>query len=273
MSTTRWIEVDGAVLAAEFVVNTSADGAPLVFLHAGVTDRRMWLAQWDAFSTRHTMLRYDRRGFGETRLVKPCSYSRVADLCAVTDSVELEKAVLVGCSQGGRIALDTALTQPERVSALVLVASAVSGAPQPELTGDVKRLRDAINAAEDAGDVNGTNELEAQLWLDGPSSAPGRVSGAARRLFLAMNDIALRAPDPGEAIEDAPAWERLEHVRVPTLVLWGDLDLPHLQARCEEVVRRIPAAKRVVLDGTAHLPSMEAPERFDAVLAEFLASA
>jgi pimeloyl-ACP methyl ester carboxylesterase len=57
----------------------------------------------------------------------------------------------------------------------------------------------------------------------------------------------------------------------PTLVLWGDLDLPHLQARCETLVDRIPGAQRMRLEGTAHLPSLEAPERFNPVLADFLA--
>jgi pimeloyl-ACP methyl ester carboxylesterase len=269
VNATTWVSVDGAVLAAEFDANDG--GVPLVFLHAGVADRRMWQAQRDAFAPSHPLLRYDRRGFGESRTLAPAPHSRETDLWAVMDAAGLASAVLVGCSQGGRVAIDAALAQPQRVRGLVLVAPAVGGAPDVELTGRVRTLADDIDAASARNDVDAVNELEAQLWLDGPAAPPGRVGGAARALFLAMNDIALRAADPGEATEPAPpAWQRLHELRMPTLVLWGDLDLPHLLARCEELVRRIPGAQREVLEGTAHLPGVEAPGRFNAVLRHFI---
>ncbi|WP_280155314.1 alpha/beta hydrolase [Piscinibacter sp. XHJ-5] len=271
MSTTTWVNVDGAVLAAEVEASHGAQGVPLVFLHAGVCDRRMWQAQWEAFAASHPLLRYDRRGFGETRTLAPTRHSREADLWAVMDAARFDSAVLVGCSQGGRVAIDAALAQPQRVRALVLVAPAVGGAPQAELTGRVQRLAGDIDAASARRDVDAVNELEAQLWLDGPAAPPGRVGGATRELFLAMNGIALRADDVGEALEPAAtAWRRLQELQVPTLVLWGDLDLPHLRARCEELVRRISGAQRVMLEGAAHLPSMDAPEAFNAALRRFI---
>lgn len=268
-SGSAWIEVDGAVLAVEF--SGRADGLPLVFLHAGVADGRMWQPQWGAFAAAHPLLRYDRRGFGRSRTVLATTHSRVADLWAVMDAAGLQRAVLVGCSQGGRLAIDAALARPQRVQALALVAPAVNGAPQPELSGQVQALSDAIAAAAEARDVDTVNEFEAHLWLDGPGAAPGRVGGAERQLFLDMNGIALRADDPGTVLAEPSAWELLEHLRPPALVLWGDLDLPTLQIRCEELVRRIPGAQRVLLSGTAHLPGLEAPQRFNAALAKFLA--
>lgn len=271
MSSTLQVEVEGAVLSAQFDAKDGVAGVPLVFLHAGVADRRMWQAQCEAFAPAHPVLRYDRRGFGESRTLKASSYSRESDLWAVMDAARIERAVLVGCSQGGRVALDAALSQPQRVQGLVLVAPAVGGAPQPELAGRVQALASEIDAASAREDVDAVNELEAQLWLDGPSTAPGRVAGVARALFLAMNEIALRADDPGEAIEPAPAaWQRLEQLDLPTLVLWGDLDLPHLQSRCEALVQRIRGARRVVIEGTAHLPGLEAPDRFNAALRRFV---
>lgn len=270
MGAARWVEVEGAALAAEFDTNLGARGVPLVFLHAGVADRRMWQAQWEAFASAHPLLRYDRRGFGESRTLKATPHSYVADLWAVMDSAGIERAVLVGCSQGGRIAIDAALARPERVHGLVLVAPAVSGAPEPELDGSVQALSDAIDAASDAEDADTVNELEAHMWLDGPTSESGRVSGGARALFTSMNGIALRAADPGEAIEALSAWDRLEQIHAPTLLLWGDLDVPHLQARCDVLAKRIPGAQRVVLSGTAHLPGMEAPERFNVALGRYL---
>lgn len=265
------VEVDGAVLALEFAAGATPRARPLLFLHAGVTDSRMWDGPQSAASALRPTLRYDRRGFGATRILRPAPHSAVADLCAVLAAVGIEERVdLVGCSQGGRIALDLALAAPERVASLLLVAPAVSGAPAAELDGPARRLADAIEAAEAAADLDRVNELEAQLWLDGPAGPAGRVGGAARALFLDMNGLALRAPAAGEALEAAPAWPRLETLACPVSVLWGDLDLPHLQHRCEALVARIPGARRRVLPGTAHLPPMEAPQRFNAELSAFL---
>jgi pimeloyl-ACP methyl ester carboxylesterase len=264
------VDVDGAVLAAEFGAAPDARGAPLVFLHAGVTDSRMWQSQWDRFGAEHPLLRYDRRGFGAARTLQATPHCHVADLLAVMDAVRIDRAVLVGCSQGGRIALDAALARPDRVRALVLVAPSISGAPQPDRPPEVRVLTDAIDAASDAGEVDTVNELEARLWLDGPSAAPGRVAGAARDLFLQMNGLALRAADPGPAIEAPSAWARLAEVAVPVLLIWGDLDLPTIQARCDAALRQLTAARRVVLPGVAHLPPLEDPQRFNAELGSFL---
>jgi pimeloyl-ACP methyl ester carboxylesterase len=271
----RFVSAPGAELHAEWS-SPAAQGTPLAFLHAGVADGRMWHPQWQALAATHPLLRYDRRGFGRTRVLQAQAYSRSSDCVAVLDAAAWPQAALVGCSQGGRVALDLALAHPQRVRALVLVAPAVGGAPVPDdaaMTAPVLAQSAAIEAAEQAGDVDTVNRLEARLWLDGPTAPEGRVGGDARALFMDMNGIALRAADPGSAIEPEPAaWDRLQEVRAPTLVLWGDLDLPHLQARCEALVQRIPGARRVVLPGTAHLPNLEAPARFNAALAAFLAT-
>lgn len=270
MSETTWIDVPGAQLAAEYDRQRAADGLPLVFLHADVADGRMWRAQWEAFADTHPRLRYDRRGFGQSRTPHPTPYSRTADLLSVLDAFGLQRSVLIGCSQGGRVALDLAIARPDRVAALVLVAPAVNGAPTPELQGAVKALSEGADAAHEAGNIDAANQLEAQLWLDGPGGPRGRVGGAARQLFLEMNGIALRAPDPGTAMDEPSAWVRLEQIGRPTLVVWGDLDLPHLQDRCAALVQRIPGARGRLLAGTAHLPNLEDPLRFNAALSDFL---
>ncbi|MDP9902362.1 alpha/beta fold hydrolase [Variovorax ginsengisoli] len=270
MKTTKLVEVDGAMLAADVESNKGAGGVPILFLHANVADRRMWDGQWQYLVTRHPVVSYDRRGFGESRTLRPTSYSNVSDLWAVMDRLELEQAVLVGCSMGGRIAIDAALARPDRVASLVLVSPGVSGAPAPEHGEPVKALMDAIGVAAARGDLDTKNELQAQLWLDGPLSPPCRVQGEARRLFLAMNGTALRAESPGVASEEPSAWDRLEAVKPPTLVMWGDLDLPHLQQRSELLAQRIPKAQSVVLPGTAHLPALESPQQFQRALGPFL---
>lgn len=270
MRTTHQVEVEGATLAVEYVRGEKADAVPIVFLHAGVADSRMWNAQQAMVRPERSTVRYDRRGFGLTRIRRPATHSHLADLYAVLDALGIERADFVGSSQGGRIALDCALATAHRVASLLLVAPAVSGAPTAVLEGPTARLSAAIEAAEASNDIDRVNELEAQLWLDGPEGPAGRVGGAARALFLDMNGTALRSPPAGEHLEPPSAWDTLHRVRCRVGVVWGDRDLPHVTTRCELLVQRISGARRMLLPGTAHLPMMEAPERFNAELKAWL---
>ena len=247
-------------------------GPPIVFLHAGVADRRMWREEMQAF-TGFTTIAYDRRGFGETLHVDE-AYSHVDDLRAVLDALAPhEPAVLVGCSQGGRIALDAALAVPPLVRALVLVAPGVSGAPRvDDFPPAIQAWIDKMQAAQEDADVDRMNALEAHAWLDGPLQAEGRVRGAPRELFLDMNELALRAEKRGEEIEPPSAYSRLHEVVVPTLVVWGDFDFPHIGALCERLVRELPNAQARRLPSAAHLPNLEDPAGFRRALATFVSS-
>lgn len=245
----------------------------VVFLHAGVADKRMWQQQLTAFAPSHRVVAYDRRGFGETR-GKAETYSHIDDLLALLDQLGISTAVLVGCSQGGRIAIDFALTYPERAAGLFLVAPAVTGAPSPEaFPPAVEALLEMLEEAEEDEDLDRINLLEAWMWLDGPNSEEGRVGGAVRDLFLSMNAAALYAPDPGSETNPAafpPAYVRLAELALPAQVIWGDGDFPHLQQRCVHLVQAIPRALGTVIPGTAHLPSLEQPEVFNRHLKSFL---
>ena len=259
---------------AELCVEDSQTAGPgVVCLHAGVCDRRMWAPQVAALQATHRAVVVDRRGFGETRCA-PESFSHVDDLIAVLDTLQIDSAILMGCSQGGRFAIDAALAFPARVQALVLVACAVTGAPEPEagFSPGVQARIEACEAAEQRGDLDAVNELEAQLWLDGPEQATGRVSGPLRELFLSMNGVALAAPPVGEAVVSASAWPRLEQLQLPTLVVWGTLDFQYLDTRMRELARRIPGAQSFVMDDVAHLPGLEQPARFNTAVGSFLAS-
>ena len=163
-----------------------------MFVTAGCGTIR-WLLQ----GGRNKAIAYDRRGFGETH-AEPEKFSSVADLMAVVDAVaEGQPAILIGCSQGGKIALDAALQHPTRVMGLVLIAPSVGGAPEPVYSAEIKDTLAHQKAAEDAGDLDRVNVIKAHLWLDGPLAPEGRVTGEARQLFLDMNGIALRSPPVG----------------------------------------------------------------------------
>ncbi len=252
-------------------------GTPVVFLHAGVADARMWRDQLDALAPHargadraYHAIAYDRRGFGSTPHTQE-RFSQVADLTAVLDAhTPCEPAILVGSSQGGRIAIDTALAAPARIRALVLVAPAIGGAPRVSLPPRIQDLVDDLDRAEREGDLDRVNALEAQAWLDGPLERNGRVSGEARELFLDMNGRALRARLLGEEIAAAPAYSRVGEIAVPTLIIRGRLDFPHVARQCDHLATTVRFARLFTFADAAHLPNLEYPLRFNRTLEEFL---
>lgn len=252
--------IDTAVERSTFRLAASVSGTPasVVLLHAGVADRRSWFGVMGALAPEHSSVAYDRPGFGETPAAG-ASGTELEHLDAVVETLAATPLVLVGNSQGGRIAIDFALRSPDLVRALVLVAPAIGGAPEPALDGQVAALARAIDAADDAGDLDEVNRLEALAWLDGPAGPEGRVAPNVRTLFLAMNRIALASGEPATVGEPTSAHERLEELRVPTRVIVGTLDLPHVRARARELAARAPGAELTLMDGVAHLPQLERP--------------
>jgi pimeloyl-ACP methyl ester carboxylesterase len=96
-------------------------GPPVVLLHAGVADLRMWDPLVPLLSDDHQVVRYDRRGFGRSPL-SPGGFSHVRDLVDLMDGLELGSAAVVGASAGGYVALAFAALHPDRVGALALLA-------------------------------------------------------------------------------------------------------------------------------------------------------
>jgi pimeloyl-ACP methyl ester carboxylesterase len=262
---TGTVEVNGAQISYEI----AGKGEPLVLVHAGITDGRMWDGQVGAFARRYRVIRYDLRGFGRTALVEK-SYSHHEDLRGLLNSLEVERAHFVGCSMGGGAVLDFALRYPERVGALVLVGAAVSG-----FEGDFEPPEqwDELVAADEAGDLGRVSELEVQIWVDGPGRRPEDVDGAVRDLVREMNLIALQneASELGEEVPpDPPTVDRLSEIGAPALILVGDSDQPRTLAAADLLASGLPNSQKVVMAGVAHLPNMERPEEFNRILLDYL---
>jgi pimeloyl-ACP methyl ester carboxylesterase len=258
-------EVNGARMYYEVV----GEGEPLVLVHAGIADSRMWEGQITAFADRYRVIRYDMRGFGRTEMVEG-SFSHHEDLRGLLDALDVEQAHLVGCSMGGGAVLAFALEYPQRVGNLVLVGSAVGGFG-PDF--DPPAQWDEILAAEEAGNLERVSELEVQVWVDGPERSPEDVDDSVRDLVREMNLIALR----NEALElgeewppEPPAADRLPDVQAPTLLIVGDEDQPRVFAAADLLEKELPNVRKVIMHGTAHLPNMERPEEFARIVLDFL---
>lgn len=254
------------------VEETGPAGAPpVLMLHAGVADRRSWGPLVEHLGVQTRCIRYDGRGYGDTVYEAEDGWSPVADAVAVMDAVNVSSAIVVGNSMGGGTAIDLALAYPDRVSALVLISPAISGAPESGLETTAAELDGDIDAADEREDVDAVNQLETHFWLDGPGHA-GRVTGSPRELFLDMNARALSATDPGEPAELPDAWSQLERIAVPVLFLAGSLDLRHFRTDASLAAASLDHGQYVELPDTAHVPQLESHELTLRSIANFIAA-
>ncbi len=247
-------EVNGAKIYYEVV----GEGEPLVLVHAGIADSRMWEGQLTPFADRYLVIRYDMRGFGRTAMVEG-PFSHHEDLSSLLDFLDIELARFVGCSMGGGAVLDFALEYPQRVGNLVLVGPAVGGF-RPDF--DPPKEWEELVAADEAGDLRRVSELEVGIWVVGPERSPDDVDPSVRDLVREMNLIALRneAAGLGEEWEpEPPAADRLSDIQAPALLIVGDEDQPRVFAAADLLEKELPNARKVVMHDTAHLPNMERP--------------
>jgi 3-oxoadipate enol-lactonase len=241
----------------------------IVMIHAGICDSRMWLHQIEHFATRYRVVAPDLRGFGQSKMGEG-AFAHHEDVFGLMDALGIEHAVLLGCSQGGKIALNVALAHPERVTTLLLVAPAIGGYVYD---GPPHPLEEALEAAENDGNLELVSEIEVQVWVDA-GRAPEELDPVMRQLVWEMNLIPLQVEPrlwEQEITLEPPAMERLEAIQHPTLLIIGDLDIPSSIERVEILEKRIAGAQKVVMPGTAHLPNMEMPDLFNQIADGFLA--
>ncbi|WP_224703026.1 alpha/beta fold hydrolase [Devosia aquimaris] len=254
---------------AELTGLEAGEGLPVIFLHAGVCDKRMWLDQMAAVAEAgwHAIA-YDRRGYGETTSPDE-AFNHLDDLDALLDAFDIHAAVLVGCSMGGGLAIDFALRHPGRVIGLVLIGTSVTGAPWSATEAEAM-IEAAEEHAFERGDMDMLNRVQAHEWLDGPRAQSGRVAGAARELFMDMNALALAKPALTQEQRRPEAWSRVGEINAPSLLLVGDQDFTALIDRHEHLSEEMPNAFAAVLENVAHIPSIERPELVNSMLVEFL---
>ncbi len=257
-----------AVNGAQIFYEVAGEGQPLVFIHAGVADRRMWDDQFAFFCDHYRVIRFDLRGFGKTRPA-PGEFAYREDLAALLACLGVEHAFLVGCSMGGFCAMDFALEHPRAVDGLIMVGSAPSG-----LDFDATRPAKFAEAeqAEEKHDWERLIELSAQIWYDGEGREPSQVDAGKREYMKQMQREAMpyRDLEQGKALPLQPAAaERLGELHVPVLIICGIYDTAYIRAASDYMEQHIDGAKKIMVE-SAHLPSMDSPAQFNEMLRDFL---
>jgi len=260
----------------ELYYDIAGAGHPLTLAHGLLLDRSSWDDQFDEFAQQYKVMRYDLRGWGDSaqEAAEP-PFSPRQDLLSLLDYLNIHVTYLLGLSGGGTVALDFTLEHPERVDALILIASGLSGYPL--------RMNEAIQAfigqyygSLQRKDIASAVEATVRFWTDGPRRSPEQVNALAR---ARITDIATRHMQRhGDLLAhqqhmqplEPPAFKRLAEVKTPTLIVVGELDRQETLEIANTLERGITGAKKWVIPGTAHHPNMEKPEAFNRVVLDFL---
>ncbi len=268
---TGFVETNGTRLYYEMM----GEGHPLVLLHGGYMDRRMWDDQFAVFAERYQVIRYDIRGFGRSELPQ-VPYADREDLYALLTYLEIQKAYLVGLSLGGMAAIDFTLEHLEMVAGLVLVGSSITGFPIMELYSE-EALQREIQRREPFMKAVQERNLPALIdaLIDDPTLVPSPDYASARqRVRENLSEYSfVFVLDPAPRRDIVPsAYERLVEIQVPTLLIVGGDDDFVLHRMADKLEQDIKGARRVTIAGTHHMPNMEKPQEFNEIVLDFLKS-
>jgi pimeloyl-ACP methyl ester carboxylesterase len=238
----------------------------VVLLHAGPADRGMWtelLPELAAAGYRGIAM--DLPGFGEAEIT-PDSVDHEAVL-ETMDALGVDRAVLVGNSLGGDVALRVAAVAPERIMGLVLVSTP----PVPlKPSAELRRAWDAETAAIESGNIGAAVDAVVEAWTlpDAPAELRKRIARMQRRALELQLDVEVaEAPDPLEKDPDA-----LRAVAVPVLIAAGEFDMADFRDGANQLAHLFEDADVVTIPAAGHLAPLEQPEAFSELLLDYLRS-
>lgn len=244
------VAVEGGELCGECRNNSSVD---LILIHGMGGSRADWSRVRAALPAHWNVLSYDLRGFGQSRAEEGVAFSHADDLRALMDARGIDSTRVAGVSMGGAIALDFALTHPERVSHLTLVSPALVGW---EWSDEWKALwRDVANAAR-SGDM----ALARERWWNHPMFAIVRASDAAAELRRSIEAYHGRQWFHDDQRAELPDIERLHELAVPTLLLTGEKDVTDMRLIADVIENAAPGTVRIDYPGAGHVLHLERPD-------------
>ncbi|MFF1868660.1 alpha/beta fold hydrolase [Kitasatospora herbaricolor] len=244
----------------------TGDGPPVVLVHAGIADHRMWDAVVPALAELYTVVRYDLRGFGESP-VPTGEFGETDDLLRLLDHLGHERVHLVGSSWGGRVSVGFTLAHPERVRSLALLA-----APWPgyDWSADMFAYDEAETKALAAGDLDVAVQVNLDMWLRGATRGWEEIDpGLTERLRGPVRTALANQEAVGE-LSRGVTGNDIAAIAVPALVGVGLHDNTDFQAIARRYAAEIPGAELVEFPDAAHLIAVESPAELTAALRPFL---
>lgn len=234
----------------------------VVLIHDGIAHSAVWDDVWPTFCKQFHTIRYDRRGYGRS----PASttwYTETEDLATLLRNRKINHAVLVGSSHGGELSIDCALQYPALVRQLVLVGAVVSGLPYTDhfLNRGMSNSQPFEKNDVAGGLANWAKDK--YLLASGHDAAKKHLLG-----LLTANPQDMTHSDYARPTQ--AALPRLKEIRVPTLILAGDADIPDVHAHAGAIEAGIPGSKRVVISDAGHLMYLEKPEEFSRIVINFI---
>jgi 3-oxoadipate enol-lactonase len=232
-------------------------GPPVVLLHAGGMDGRMWHPIVERLQDRYWLIVPDMRGHGTTPMpAEP--YSDVEDILGVLDDLKVERAAFAGCSFGGRVALQLATAAPERVNSLALFASSLDWSDPPSPA--IKEFWEQEEALVEAGDIDAAVVLGIRMWVREPSTEE-LVADMSRRGFELQAGV---EAEEREMPIDLPS------IAMPTLAVSAGLDFPDFARIADQIAAEVPDAERAEVADSGHLIPLERPDATVELLAPLL---
>jgi 3-oxoadipate enol-lactonase len=252
-----YVSVDGGKLFYEI----AGKGENIVLLHDGMVNHQIWDDQFPLLAKNHRVVRYDRRGYGKSTDPKE-KYSHIDDLNQVFLQLKVDKATIFGMSSGGRLAIDFTLTYPEKVKGLVLVGAVVSGFGY---TSHMTTRGGNFNPAEYSDPI----KVNKYFIMDDPYEIYSGNTKAKEKVMKLLPYLARENRVPTRP-PDKVAVRFLSEIKVPTLILVGEYDIPDVHAHAGVINAGIQNSKREIIPKSGHLIPIEQPGLFFDSVMNFL---
>ncbi len=256
---------DGCRLAYEI----TGEGLPLVLIHGWTFDRNIWSSQVFEFSQHYKTIIYDRRGYGESD-GKLDLRKDLDDLTDLLDHLAIDSACIHGMSQGGRVALRYAITQPAKVKALILQCAALDGyvVPKAYEGGQIPLAHYSTLAKQ--GDIEAVRDgwMNHQLM-----KIPTSRSSLKKQVKKIVDRYS--GDDLAENITESMAFpiniaENLQKITIPTLIIEGTEETAMTIDVANKLHEEIQGSKKTVITGNGHLINLIEPEKYNQAVIDFL---
>jgi 3-oxoadipate enol-lactonase len=240
----------------------------VILIHDGLVHGEVWDNQFSTFIKKFRVVRYDRRGYG--RSPKPeKTYSNIEDLHQVFTFLKIDKAILIGMSAGGGLAIDFTLKHPDKVSSLVVVGAVVSGFGYSDhfLTRG-GRL--------EAADYTNPEKLLKYFVKEDPYEIAPQNKDVKEKLWKLMEAFPQNIDFSKNRLSDQPerpAIGILNEIQIPTLIVVGEFDIPDVFVHAGAIESGIPFAQKVIIPNAGHLVPLEQPTIFNEQVLNFLGGA